>query len=83
MSRALGPRQPVSRRLTFDVPTRSWSATCSAVQPYVLLSSLSRTPRVPCAGLSGFRRQRPAGSLADYGDDELMSELARRLGGRG
>ena len=26
---------------------------------------------------------RPAGSLADYGDDELMSELAWRLGGRG
>ena len=25
---------------------------------------------------------RPAGSLADYGDDELMSELAWRLGGR-
>ena len=25
----------------------------------------------------------PAGSLAEYGDDELMSELAWRLGGRG
>ena len=25
---------------------------------------------------------RPAGSLADYGDDELMSELAWRLRGR-
>jgi hypothetical protein len=25
---------------------------------------------------------RPAGSLADYGDDELISELARRLRGR-
>ena len=26
---------------------------------------------------------RPAGSLADYGDDELISELAWRLRGRG
>lgn len=26
---------------------------------------------------------RSAGSLADYGDDELVSELARRLTGRG
>jgi len=25
---------------------------------------------------------RPAGSLAEYADDQILSELARRLGGR-
>jgi hypothetical protein len=44
ISRAVAPRCPVSRRLTLDVLISSRSATCSAVRPFALLSSLSSVP---------------------------------------